>query len=199
MVKHRLCWVLCLGIAGCGGETPTEPSPGAPGLPGQTVPQFATGRYALTMLGPNFSADSPLAACSEALSLPPVPRSVSFQLTVTKEGAEWVGRTSGAAADVEVRFRDTEDAGELAFGGRAFVGTIRGQGTDQGISGLIGSGVSVTFAGTGATAALLDARTAVPFSTSMLLGRAVGAIRFRDPAGNVATCPAVSVSMNVLN
>ena len=128
--------------------------------------------------------------------------SVSLLLTVVKEGAEWVGRTSGVAADIEVRFRDSEDAAELALGRRVLTGTIRGQAPDMTFwPGLIRpNDVSVTVGGTGgATGALLGAHTPIPFSAAMLLGRADGVFRFRDSAGNVATCSEVTVLMNVPN
>jgi hypothetical protein len=128
--------------------------------------------------------------------------SVSVVLTVVKEGAEWVGRTSSATADIELRFRDAEDAGELASGRRVLTGTIRGQAPDMSFfPGLLRpKDVSVTVTGTGAaTGALLGAWTAIPFSASMVVGRAVGVFRFRDSAGNVATCREVSVGINVPN
>ena len=129
MVKHRLCWVLCLGIAGCGGAAPAAPSPGAPGLPGRTVPQFSTGLYQVSMSGPLF-ADPLVPGCPGWVTGPPS-TSVTLWLTVVKEGAEWVGRPANSAADIELRFRDAEDAGELAFGRRVLTGTIRGQAPDM--------------------------------------------------------------------
>ena len=148
------------------------------------------------MIAYDFSTDPLVPACPGSFSVP-VNKFVTLQLTVVKDGAEWVGRTSNAAADIEMRFRD---AGEPAFGERAFTGTIRGQTPDMGLPGLLPPGdVSVTVSGTGATGAVLNGRTLASFSVKTLTGRAVGEFRFHDSAGHVATCPAVSVQMNVQN
>jgi len=190
MVKHRLCWVLCLGIAGCGGS-PAAPSPGGSGLPGQTVPQFSTGRYLLKISAPDSTSTLLLPVCGGSVGGPPAGTSVSVFLTVVKDGDEWVGRTSGAAADIEMRFRD---AGELPSGGRALAGTIRGQAPDMGLSALIRPhDLSVTVAGTVAAGALMEAHTVFPYFVNAMIGQAVGDFRFRDSAGNLGRCSTVEV------
>ena len=143
----------------------------------------------------DFSTDPLVPACAGSFGVP-VTKIVTLQLTVVKDGAEWVGRTSNPAADIEMRFRD---AGQLPFGERAFTGSIRGQAPDMGFLGVVPPGdVSVTVSGTGASAAVMDGRTLASLSVDTLTGRAVGEFRFHDSAGHVATCPAVSVWMNVL-
>jgi len=119
-------------------------------------------------------------------------KTVMVDLTVVKDGVEWVGRTSSASADIEMRFRD---AGELPLGRRALAGTLRGQAPDMAFAPplIVPRDVSVTIAGTAATGALMDAQTLDPYSVSTMVGRAVGDFLFRDSAGNVARCPAVTV------
>jgi hypothetical protein len=193
MVKHRLCWLLSLAIAGCGGSSPTTPSPGGSDSPG---PQFATGRYRLKMIAFDVSSDPLLLPCPAWLGVPSIGKSVTLELDVVKDGVEWVGRPSGAAGDVEVRF---SDAGQLPTGRRAIAGSIRGQAPDMGIPGSVAPrDVSVTVAGTGATGAVLDGQTAFSVAVDTLTGRAVGSFRFNDSVGDVVICPAVSVQMNVL-
>ena len=191
MVKHRLCWLLFLAIAGCGGPAPTAPSQGDPNAPG---PEFATGRYRLKMIAFDVSSDPLLLPCPAWLGVPSIGKSVTLELDVVKDGAEWVGRPSGAAGDLEVRFRD---AGELPAGRRAIAGSIRGRAPDMGIPGSVAPrDVSMTVAGTGA---VLDAQTAFKVAVDTLTGRAVGEFRFHDSVGDVVSCPSVSVLMNGLN
>jgi hypothetical protein len=196
MARHGLWCLLVIGMAGCGGSSPAAPSPGG-GPVGQAVPQFSTGRYLLRMTAFDLSSDPLVPACPGSFGVPRAGKSVVVHLTVVREGVEWVGRTSGAAADLELRFRD---AGELEFGRRALAGTIRGQAPDMGLPGLLDPGdVSVTVAGTAATGALLDAQTAFSFAVNTLVGRAVGEFRFQDSAGNAATCSVVSIHINAPN
>ena len=190
MVKHRLCWFLSLAIAGCGGSSPTTPGTiDSPGL------EFATGRYRLKMIAFDVSFDPLQPSCPAWLGVPSIGKSVTLDLDVVKDGVEWVGRPSGAAGDVEVRFRN---AGELPSGQRAIAGTIRGRAPDMGIPGSVAPrDVSVTVAGA-ATGATLDARTAFSVSVDELTGRASGVFNFQNSAGDVVSCPVVSVFMNVL-
>ena len=160
---------------------------------GPVSAQFATGRYNLHMVAYDFSTNPLLPACPGSLTR--AGKSVYFQMTVVRDGVEWVGRSSGVAADIEMRFRD---AGELPLGGRALSGTIRGQAPDMGFPGLIAPrDVTVTVAGTVATGALFDAETMGSVNT--LIGRAVGEFRFHDSAGSVVSCPEISLQMNVQN
>jgi hypothetical protein len=195
MVKHRVGWILSLALAGCSGSSSTAPTLG----PLERVtPQFSIGRYMLQMTAPDFSSDPLIPACAGSIGVPRAGKSVTVELTVIKDGVEWVGRAAGAQADIELRFRD---AGELPFGRRALVGTIRGQATDMGIPGLFDPrDVSVAVAGNVQNgAALLDGQTAFLYSVSTLVGRAAGDFRFRDSAGNVGACPAVSININAPN
>ena len=192
MVTHRLCGILLLVTAGCGGSSPTTPSPAAPSE--RAIPQFSTGPYTLHMTAFDLSSDPLVPACPGSLGVPRAGKSVVVHLTVVREGVEWVGRTTGAAADLEMRFRD---AGELGLGRRSLVGTIRGQAPDMGLPGLLDPrDVSVTVAGTSATGALLDAQTAFSFAVNTLVGRAAGEFRFRDSGGSAGTCPAASIHIN---
>ena len=69
-------------------------------------PQFATGRYRLKMIAFDVSSNPLLLPCPAWLGVPSIGKSVTLELDVVKDGVEWVGRPSGAAGDIEVRFRN---------------------------------------------------------------------------------------------
>jgi hypothetical protein len=115
---------------------------------------------------------------------------VTVELVVSKEGSEWVGRTTVAGADIELRFRD---AGEPSVGRRVFSGTIRGHAPDAGLRGMIEPRDVSVIIGAGST---IEGETAFISNVSTLVGRARGDFQFSDSAGNTASCSVVSIHIN---
>ena len=157
--------------------------------------EFATGRYRLKMIAFDVSFDPLQPSCPAWLGVPSIGKSVTLDLDVVKDGVEWVGRPSGAAGDVEVRFRN---AGELPSGQRAIAGTIRGRAPDMGIPGSVAPrDVSVTVAGA-ATGASVGRADGVLGLRRRAHRPGLGVFNFQNSAGDVVSCPVVSVFMNVL-
>ena len=170
-------------LAACGG------SPSQPAAPDLITPAFPVGTYWVSMTGYDIPIPG-LSTCDRPVGEPPSSKRVTVQLTVVKEGAEWVGRSAEAPADVTLRFKD---GGELPYGLRGFTGTLRGQARDTGIPGAANpTDVSMAIDGNAA----VDGQTALPFSVRVLSGRATGTIRFTDANGRTATCSTVAVSMS---
>ena len=168
-------------LAACGGT----PQPAAPEL---ITPAFPVGTYWVSMTGYDVPIPG-LSTCDRTGGEPPSSKRVTVQLTVIKEGTEWVGRNAEGTGDVTLRFRD---GGELPYGLRALTGTLRGQARDTGIPGAANpTDVSITIDGN----ATVDGQTALPFSARVLSGRATGTIRFTDGNGRSATCSTIAVSM----
>lgn len=186
--------VLALLCAGCGGaEAPTSPTPPVP-----DSPSFLTGQYYLQLNAFDFSDNPQIPACPGFIGVPRAGKSVTVVLTVTREGAEWVGRPSTGGADMELRFRET---GVTLFG-RTFSGTLRGRGSDQQLPFFPApppNGVSVSVAGTApGAAAIVEGQTLGHGRANTLTGRAMGEFRFDDAAGALATCGTVAVHINVI-
>ena len=114
---------------------------------------------------------------------------MSIDLQVVTEGPDWVGRTTAAGADIELRFRD---GGEPSFGRRTFSGSLRGRARDAGLPGLLDPrDVSVVIDN-----ATVEGETAFFGRVSTLVGRARGDVRFSDSAGNTGRCSVVSIHIN---
>jgi hypothetical protein len=178
-----LCFA-CLTVAACG-SSPTEPTSDRP-----TATTFSTGLYTLHIGGYDFSTDPTIPACDGPIGVPRSGKSVTVELQVARDGAEWVGRSAVAGADLELRFRD---GGEPSFGKRAFSGTLRGRAPDGGLRGMIEPrDVSVDVAA-GST---IEGETAFTNRVSTLVGRARGHFQFSDSAGNSATCAIVQIHIN---
>jgi hypothetical protein len=181
MRKGATAGLLAL-LAACGGSTS---QPAAPEL---ITPAFPVGTYWVSMTGYDIPIPG-LSACDRPVGEPPSSKRVTVQLTVVKEGTEWVGRTAEGAGDITLRFRD---GGELPYGLRAFTATLRGQAADTGIPGAANpTDVSIAIDGN----ATVDGQTALPFSARVLSGRATGTIRFTDGNGRSATCSTIAVAM----
>ena len=179
-----LC-LACVMIAGCG-ASPSEPTR----IPLPSGPTFATGTYNVQILGYDFSTVPEIPACAGPIGVPTSGKAVTVDLVVVKEGSEWVGRTTAAGADIELRFRD---GGEPSFGRRVFSGTIRGRARDEGLRGLLEPRDVLVAIGGGAT---VEGETAFINRVSTLVGRVRGDVQFSDSAGNTATCSVVQIHIN---
>jgi hypothetical protein len=186
-MRYTVTWFVCLGLAGCGGSSPVAPAVPEP-------PAFSTGRYMLELTGYDFSTVPELPVCAGPLGVPSSGKHVSVELQVMRDGAEWVGRSTRSPADIELRFKD---AGLIGLGRRAFTGTIRGQGPDDGLPGLVDPrDVFLIIGGSAGNTARVEGETAFSNSVRTLVGRAEGEFRFRDSAGNTGSCSVVSVHIN---
>jgi hypothetical protein len=172
-------------LTACGGgdSLPLAPSPSPP-----AVPPFPTGTYWLLLSGYDIPVAPVIPACDPA-GAPPAGKHVAVELDVVRQGPEWVGRPARDTGDLELRFRD---GGELAFGLRAFTGTLRGEAPDGGVpGGGPAIGVSIAIDGTGT----IDGQTALPLSARVLSGKASGAIHFKDGTGQTGNCSAVALTI----
>ena len=185
-MRLTLLCLACVTVAACG-SSPVEPTR----IPLPSVPTFATGAYNIQILGYDFSSVPEIPACAGPIGVPTSGKAVTVDLVVVKEGAEWVGRTTAAGADIELRFRD---GGEPTLGRRVFSGTIRGRARDEGLRGLLEPRDVLVALGGGAT---VEGETAFINRVSTLVGRVRGDVRFSDSAGNTSTCSVVQIHINV--
>jgi hypothetical protein len=188
MMKKAVTAGFLAVLAACAGSGSQPLAPSADTPPALTAPPFPVGPYWISISG--YDNPTPgLPACDKPAGEPPAGKHVTVQVTVVKEGGEWVGRVAEGPGDLELRFRD---AGDLPFALRAFTGTLRGQAADTGIPGAARP-TDVTIAIDGS--AIADGQTAIPFSARVLSGRASGGIRFRDANGRSGACSGVSLTI----
>jgi hypothetical protein len=165
-------------IAGCGSESPTGPD--------ASVLPLKAGRQLLTLAGFAISADPSLPACTP-LGQPPAGTSVNTVVLLTNEGAAWVARSAPQMGTIELRLH------AATSGSYRVAGTMTGSAADIGLMGVVRD-VSVSLAAaTGAGSATLDGETTP--SSSFVVGRATGAVRFSDSQGLSSTCTAIQWSM----
>jgi hypothetical protein len=167
------------GLLACG-SSPTAAAPS--GLP------FAEGRQLLTLSGFAISSDPALPPCAP-IGQPRDGTSVNTVVMLANENGVWVARSALNLGTIELRLR----AGANAAGGYPVTGTITGTGLDIGLMGVTRD-VRVTFASTTGGAATFDGET-TSSSSSMIVGRISGAMRFADSQGVSSTCPAIQWTM----
>ena len=178
VVIASLCWLL----TACGGQTPTQPE--------TTVPLPLTpGLQLLTLSGFSISFDPSLPSCTP----PGRPRdgtSVNTMVMLTSEGGDWVARSVPNMGSVELRLRGTGASARGYF----VAGTINGTALDVGLMGVIRDvRVTLTSSSSGGFATF-DGETASP-SSSLVLGKVTGTVRFSDSLGESSTCQAIRWSM----
>jgi hypothetical protein len=177
-----LLWCSCTLAAACGGQSATQPDPSV------AVPLTA-GQQLLTLGGFSVSFDPTFPTCTP----PGQPRdgtSVNTVVALTKEDGEWVARSAPGMGSVELRLRGTGKS----VRGYLVSGTVTGSARDMGLMGIVrdvtvslgssSSGVSATF----------DGETASP-SSSLIVGKVTGTVRFSDSQGQSSTCPQIQWSM----
>jgi hypothetical protein len=178
VVIASLCWLL----TACGGKTPTQPETTAP-LP------LAPGLQLLTLSGFSISFDPSLPSCTP----PGRPRdgtSVNTMVMLTSAGGDWVARSVPNMGTLELRLRGTGASAR----GYLVAGTINGTALDVGLMGVIRDvRVTLTSSSSGGFATF-DGETASP-SSSLVLGKVTGTVRFSDSLGESSTCPAIQWSM----
>ncbi|MEO7272373.1 MAG: hypothetical protein ABIX28_17550 [Vicinamibacterales bacterium] len=167
------------GLLGCGGS-PTAADPGR--LP------LTEGRQLLTLSGFAVSSDPALPPCAP-IGQPRDGTSVNTVVVLTTENGGWVARSAPDVGTIELRLR----AGATAATGYPVTGTISGTGIDIGLMGVTRD-VRVTFASTTGGAATFDGETTTK-SSSMIVGRMSGAMRFADSQGVSSTCAAIQWTM----
>jgi hypothetical protein len=166
-------------VAACG-SSPTAAAPA--GVP------LSEGRQLLTLSGFAASSDPTLPPCAP-IGQPRDGTSVNTIVMLTNENGVWVGRSALNLGTIELRLR----AGATAAAGYPVTGTISGTGFDIGLMGVTRD-VRVTFASTTGGAATFDGETTSK-SSSMVVGRVSGALRFSDSQGVASTCPAIQWTM----
>jgi hypothetical protein len=116
--------------------------------------------------------------------------SVATIVLLAREGGEWVARSEPALGTLELRLRATASTS----GGYAIAGTVTGTAADAGLMGVVRD-VRVTLGlGTGTGPARFDGRMESATS-SVVVGRVTGPLRFSDSEGESSTCPAIQWSM----
>ena len=177
-----LLWCSCALAAACGGQSATQPDSSA-------VVPLTAGQQLLTLGGFSVSFDPTFPTC-----MPPgQPRdgtSVNTVVALTKEGGEWVARSAPGTGSVELRLRGTG----RSVRGYLVSGTVTGSARDMGLMGIIRDvSVSLGSASSG-EAATFDGETASP-SSSLIVGRVIGTVRFSDSQGHSSTCSQIQWSM----
>jgi hypothetical protein len=168
-------------MAACGGRSVTSPE--ASGLP------LAPGRQLLTLAGFASSTDPAFPPCTP-IGQPRDGTSVNTIVSLTKEGSEWVARSTPGMGTIDLHLRSTG----ASSGGYGVAGTITGTALDIGFMG-VARDVSVTLGSTpGGGLANFDGET-TSRASSMVVGRVTGALRFSDSQGLSSTCPAIQWSM----
>ena len=174
-----LALAAAVGLMACG-SSPTATSPS--GLP------LAQGRQLLTLSGFVVSSDPTLPPCSPA-GQPRDGTSVNTIVVLTNENGVWVARSEPSFGTIELRLR----AGTSAAAGYPVTGTISGTGIDIGLMGVTRD-VRVSFASAAGGAATFEGETTSQ-SSSLIVGRVTGAMRFADSQGASSTCPAIQWTM----
>jgi hypothetical protein len=166
-------------IGGCG-SSPTAADPGA--LP------LTEGRQLLTLSGFAVSADPSLPPCAPA-GQPRDGTSVNTVVLLTSENGGWVARSAFDFGTIELRLRSSG----TAVTGYGVTGTITGTGIDVGLMGVTRD-VRVTLASPSGGPATFDGETNSK-SSSFIVGRIAGAVRFADSQGASSTCSAIQWTM----
>lgn len=179
LVVCFLC--LCALPTACGGKTTQPDSSGL--LP------LAPGRQLLTLGGFWTSFDPAFPACAPA-GQPRDGTSVNTVVLLAREGGDWVARSVPTMGSLELRLRGNGTSAR----GHLVEGTISGMALDMGLMGVIRDvRVSVASSSSGGFATF-DGETASP-SSSLVVGKVTGAVRFSDSQGQSSTCAAIQWSM----
>jgi hypothetical protein len=182
-IRAVLLASLCVLITTCGGQTATQPDATA-------LLPLAAGRQLLTLGGFSASLDP---AAFPPCTPPGQPRdgtSVNTVVMLTNEGGEWVARSAPTMGSLEVRLRATGTSAR----GYGVVGTIGGMALDVGLMGVVRD-VNVSLGSTSSGGfATFDGETASP-SSSLVIGKVTGTVRFSDSRGQSSTCSAIQWSM----
>jgi hypothetical protein len=170
------------GLAACGGQSATAPDT-------SNLLPLSPGRQLLTLGGFSVSVDPAFPACTPA-GQPSDGTSVNTVVMLAKEAGEWVARSAPGMGSLELRLRGTGTSAR----GYAVAGTISGTGLDVGLMGIVRDvSVSLGSTSTGGSATF-DGETA-SLSSSLVVGRVAGTIRFSDSRGQASTCAAIQWSM----
>lgn len=166
----------CAVLSACGGGgTVLSPVDSLPLRPG---------RQLLTLSGVALSTDPRITPCAP-LGLPPAGTSVDSFVTLSRDGNEWIARSRSAAeGDIEIRIRSIG----RTVAGYQVEGNIRGTAIDVGLNSVVRD-VRATFTGV-----ILEGMTSSPFS-AFVGGRASGAVRFSNSAGEGSGCSVVQWTM----
>jgi hypothetical protein len=114
---------------------------------------------------------------------------VNTIVTLAAEGGDWVARSVANMGSVELRLRGTGASAR----GYLVAGTVGGTALDIGLMGIIRD-VRVSLASSSGGFATFDGETASP-SSSFVVGKVTGTVRFSDSQGQSSTCPAIQWSM----
>ena len=167
------------GLLACG-SSPTASDPA--GFP------LREGRQLLTLSGFAVSVDPALPPCGPA-GQPRDGTSVNTVVLLTAENGVWVARSAPDMGTIELRLR----AGTNVVNGYPVTGTISGTGIDVALMGVTRD-IRVTIASPTGGAATFDGETTTK-SSSLIVGRISGAMRFSDSAGVSSTCSAIQWTM----
>ena len=116
--------------------------------------------------------------------------SVNTVVALTKEGGEWVARSAPGMGSVELRLKGTGKS----VRGYVVSGTVTGSARDMGLMGVVRD-VSVSVgSSTSGGSATFDGETASP-SSSLIVGKVTGTVRFSDSQGQSSTCSQIQWSM----
>ena len=180
-------WAIAMLLAGlamaaaCGGQPATAPD--------ASVLPLSPGTQLLTLAGFASSTDPAFPSCTP-IGQPRAGTSVNTTVSLTREGSEWVARSTPGTGSIELRLRG---AG-ASTAGFIVAGTMTGTAADIGLMG-VARDVSVTLGGAaGAGLATFDGETTSKAS-ALIVGRVTGALRFSNSQGGSSTCPAIQWSM----
>ena len=172
-----LAWAIVL--LGCG-SSPTGSDAGA--LP------LTAGRQLLTLSGFAISSDPSLPPCAPA-GQPRDGTLVNTVVLLTSENGSWVARSALNFGTIELHLRPSG----TAVTGYGVTGTISGTAIDVGLMG-VPRDVQVTLGSSSSGAATFDGESNSKTS-SFMVGRIAGAVRFSDSQGVSSTCSAIQWSM----
>ena len=183
--RRLRCRVVVLLLAGfaaasmaCGSDAPSGPS----------ALSLRPGRQILSLAGFSFSSDPRFPACTP-LGVPRDGPQVDTLVNLTREGNEWVVRSTAMHGDLEIRLREVGQGGAVSLQGSA-----RGLAIEADIFPFTRD-VRVRL--TGATendSAEIDGATESSTS-AFVAGRIAGTIRFSDSKGATGTCSAIQWTM----
>jgi hypothetical protein len=157
-------------------------------MAGVSALPLAPGRQLLTLAGFASSIDPAFPPCTP-IGQPRDGTSVNTIVALAQEGGEWVARSETGMGSIELHLR----AAGASASGYGVVGGIAGSAVDIGLMGVVRD-VSVTLGSTPGGVATLDGETASKTS-SLVVGRVTGTLRFSDSQGRASTCPAIQWSM----
>ena len=177
-----ILWCSCALAAACGGQSATQPD-------ASVVVPLTAGQQLLTLGGFSVSFDPTFPTCTPP-GQPRAGTSVNTVVALTREGGEWVARSAPGMGSVELRLRGTGKS----VRGYIVSGTVTGSARDMGLMGVVRDvSVSLGSSSSGGSATF-DGETASP-SSSLIVGKVTGTVRFSDSQGQSSTCSQIQWSM----